>query len=75
MLSNCVTRSGPTGGKKNVSGLDKYVFIHLGVPLPNHGGCEMKQMARLKGALLCRYTDKDAAQHCMMPYSRGCVHV
>lgn len=59
MLSNCVTRSDPTGGK-TVSVLDKYVFIHSGVPLPNHGGCEMKQMARLKGALLCRYTDKDA---------------
>lgn len=61
MLSNCVTRSGPTGGK-TVSWLDKYVFNHSGVPLPNHGGCEMKQMARLKAALLCRYSDKDAAQ-------------
>lgn len=44
MLSNCVTCSGLTVGK-TVSRLDKYLFTHSGVSLPNRVGCDMKQMA------------------------------
>lgn len=59
---------------KSVSGLHKYSFIHSGVSLPNHVGCEMKQMARLTGALLYRYTDKEAARHNAI-FAWACVYV
>lgn len=52
----------------------KTSFIRSGVSLPNHVGCEMKQMAQLTGALLYRYTDKEAAQHNAI-FAWACVYV